>query len=146
MFAAIVGLVLSTIAVYLREVLDQSVRSPTRVWTAIGLPILETIGPIRVGPGPGLVGWRLLRPSLAAVGLAGVDNLDLDKVEIFLGDVCIVSQGGRDARYSEEKGQAIMDSDEITVRIVLGRGKAYARVWTCDLSYDYVRINAEYRT
>ena len=83
---------------------------------------------------------------LAAVGRAGVQNLDLDAVRIFLDDVCIVSQGGRDSAYSEERGQAVMDGKEITVRIVLGRGESSARVWTCDLSYDYVRINAEYRT
>jgi glutamate N-acetyltransferase/amino-acid N-acetyltransferase len=57
-----------------------------------------------------------------------------------------VSNGGRDPGYSEELGQAVMASDEITVRIILGRGDFSAQVWTCDLSYDYVRINAEYRT
>ncbi|WP_455199221.1 bifunctional glutamate N-acetyltransferase/amino-acid acetyltransferase ArgJ [Kaarinaea lacus] len=83
---------------------------------------------------------------LAAVGRAGISGLDLNAIQIFLEDVCIVSQGGRDASYREEKGQSVMDGNEITVRIVLGRGDASARVWTCDLSYDYVRINAEYRT
>ena len=83
---------------------------------------------------------------LAAVGRAGLKDLDLDGIQIFLDDVCIVSQGGRDAAYREELGQAVMNSSEVTVRIILGRGKSSARVWTCDLSYDYVRINAEYRT
>lgn len=83
---------------------------------------------------------------LAAVGRAGIKDLDLDKVQIFLNDVCIVSHGGRDADYQEEKGQAVMRGVDITVRILIGRGVASAKVWTCDLSYDYVRINAEYRT
>jgi len=83
---------------------------------------------------------------LAAVGRAGMDNLELQNIQIFIDDVCIVSNGGRDPGYSEELGQAVMDGDEITVRILLGRGDCSAQVWTCDLSYDYVRINAEYRT
>jgi glutamate N-acetyltransferase/amino-acid N-acetyltransferase len=83
---------------------------------------------------------------LAAVGRAGVNDLDLQNIRIFIDDVCIVSNGGRDSAYSEELGQAVMDGDEITVRIFLGRGDVSAHVWTCDLSYDYVRINAEYRT
>ncbi|WP_455217075.1 bifunctional glutamate N-acetyltransferase/amino-acid acetyltransferase ArgJ [Kaarinaea lacus] len=83
---------------------------------------------------------------LAAVGRAGLSSLDLNSVQIFLNDICIVSQGGRDASYREDKGQSVMAGKEITVRIVLGRGDASVRVWTCDLSYDYVRINAEYRT
>ena len=83
---------------------------------------------------------------LAAVGRAGLADLELQNIRIFIGDVCIVSNGGRDSGYREELGQAVMDGDEITVRILLGRGNASAHVWTCDLSYDYVRINAEYRT
>lgn len=83
---------------------------------------------------------------LAAVGRAGLSELDIDAITIHLGDVCIVSKGGRDAHYTEEKGQAVMDQDEITVRVDLARGGAVATVWTCDFSYDYVRINAEYRT
>ncbi len=83
---------------------------------------------------------------LAAVGRAGMKDLELQNIQIFIDDVCIVSNGGRDPGYSEELGQAVMASDEITVRIILGRGDFSAHVWTCDLSYDYVRINAEYRT
>jgi glutamate N-acetyltransferase/amino-acid N-acetyltransferase len=83
---------------------------------------------------------------LAAVGRAGLADLELQNIQIFIDDVCIVSNGGRDPGYSEELGQAVMDGDEITVRIILGRGDFSAYVWTCDLSYDYVRINAEYRT
>lgn len=83
---------------------------------------------------------------LAAVGRAGVADLELQNIKIFIDDVCIVSNGGRDSDYREELGQAVMDGDEITVRIILGRGDFSAHVWTCDLSYDYVRINAEYRT
>jgi len=83
---------------------------------------------------------------LAAVGRAGLADLDIDAVQLFLDDVCIVRDGGRAPGYTEEAGQAVMDRDEITVRVALGRGEACERVWTCDLSYDYVRINAEYRT
>lgn len=83
---------------------------------------------------------------LAAVGRAGVEGLDLDAVRIHLGEVCIVRDGGRAADYTEESGAAVMRQDEITVRVDLARGAARARVWTCDFSYDYVRINAEYRS
>jgi len=83
---------------------------------------------------------------LVAVGRAGVDELSIDAVEIWLDDVCIVRAGGRDPAYTESAGQRVMARAEITVRILLGRGDACARVLTCDLSYDYVRINAEYRS
>ena len=83
---------------------------------------------------------------LAAVGRAGVDGLAIEAVRIWLGDLCIVSRGGRDPDYSESRGQAIMGEAEISIRVALGRGKDSAEVLTCDLSYDYVRINAEYRT
>jgi glutamate N-acetyltransferase/amino-acid N-acetyltransferase len=82
---------------------------------------------------------------LAAVGRAGID-LDLDTVKIYLDDVCIVSGGGRDASYTEEQGQKVMSQDEITIRVDLNLGGSRARIWTSDLSYDYVKINAEYRT
>ena len=83
---------------------------------------------------------------LAAVGRAGLDNLDINNVSIYLGDVCIVSKGGRDPAYEEARGQAVMSQDEISIRVVLNRGKEQATVWTTDLSYDYVKINAEYRS
>lgn len=83
---------------------------------------------------------------LAAVGRAGVENLDLGAVTIHLGPVCIVRDGGRAADYTEEQGQAVMKESEITIRVDLARGEAQTTVWTCDFSYDYVRINAEYRT
>jgi len=83
---------------------------------------------------------------LAAVGRAPVDNFELDNVDIFLDEICIVEHGGRSISYTEEQGQKVMDRDEITVRVELARGTAQANVWTCDFSYDYVRINAEYRT
>jgi glutamate N-acetyltransferase/amino-acid N-acetyltransferase len=83
---------------------------------------------------------------LAAVGRAGCENLDIDKVAIWLGDVRIVEKGGRAADYREEAGQKAMAETDIEVRIALGRGVASQRVLTCDFSYDYVKINAEYRT
>jgi glutamate N-acetyltransferase/amino-acid N-acetyltransferase len=83
---------------------------------------------------------------LAAVGRAGLVDLDLNALSIYLGDVCIVRDGGRSAEYREEMGQAVTARDEITIRVELARGEAQAVLWTCDFSYDYVRINAEYRS
>ncbi len=83
---------------------------------------------------------------LAAVGRAGVSNMDLQQVEIYLGEVCIVKNGGRADSYTEEQGQQVMNQEEILVRVVLARGAATQQVLSCDLSYDYVKINAEYRT
>jgi len=83
---------------------------------------------------------------LAAVGRAGVERLDVEQINIYLDDVCIVENGGCAASYTEEAGQEIMNQEEITVTVVLGRGESEQRVLTCDFSYDYVRINAEYRT
>ena len=83
---------------------------------------------------------------LAAVGRAGVTNFDLAKVNIALDDVYIVRNGEKAKDYTEERGQAVMDKSDITIHIDLGRGKEKIVVWTCDFSYDYVRINAEYRT
>ena len=83
---------------------------------------------------------------LAAVGRSGIENLVLENVQIFLDDICIVRNGGRADDYTEEAGQQVMNRDEITVTVKLGRGEASQEVLTCDLSYDYVKINAEYRT
>ncbi len=83
---------------------------------------------------------------LAAVGRSEIAGFDLSKVAIYLGDVCIVEGGEPAANYTEQKGQQVMDQDEITIRVELGRGGANDTVWTCDFSYDYVKINAEYRT
>lgn len=83
---------------------------------------------------------------LAAVGRAGLDDLDIDRVRIWLGDTLIVCDGGRDPGYTEQAGRAAMAGAEIGIRVALGRGQARTRVLTCDLSYDYVKINAEYRT
>ncbi len=83
---------------------------------------------------------------LAAVGRAGLADLELDAVTIHLGEVCIVRDGGRAPDYTEGRGQGVMSGDEITIRVDLARGTAAATVWTTDFSYDYVRINAEYRT
>lgn len=83
---------------------------------------------------------------LAAVGRAGVAGLDLEALEIYLGDVCLVRNGGRADDYSEARGQTVMDREEITIAIDLKRGQVRETVWTCDFSHDYVTINAEYRT
>ncbi|MDO9213337.1 MAG: bifunctional glutamate N-acetyltransferase/amino-acid acetyltransferase ArgJ [Methylococcales bacterium] len=83
---------------------------------------------------------------LAAVGRAGVENMVLEDVQLYLGDVCIVRNGGCADDYTEEAGQAVMNQQEITVTVKLGRGTASQEVLTCDFSYDYVKINAEYRT
>ena len=83
---------------------------------------------------------------LAAVGRSGLDNMDLSKINIALDDVQIVAGGQPAADYTEARGQAVMDQSEITIHVALGRGAAEDLVWTCDFSYDYVKINAEYRT
>jgi len=83
---------------------------------------------------------------LAAVGRAGVENMVLEDVQLYLDDVCIVRNGGRADDYTEEAGQRVMNQQEITVTVKLGRGSAVQEVLTCDLSYEYVKINAEYRT
>ncbi|WP_127470258.1 bifunctional glutamate N-acetyltransferase/amino-acid acetyltransferase ArgJ [Thiomicrorhabdus aquaedulcis] len=83
---------------------------------------------------------------LAAVGRAGVDQLNVDTLKIYLGDVCIVENGGRAANYTEEQGQAVMSQTDIPITIQLNRGNAHETVWTTDFSYDYVKINAEYRS
>jgi glutamate N-acetyltransferase / amino-acid N-acetyltransferase len=83
---------------------------------------------------------------LAAVGYAGIDDLDQSRVELYLDDVHVATRGGRHPQYREEDGQRVMKQSEITVRIVLDRGDAATTVWTCDLSHDYVSINADYRS
>jgi glutamate N-acetyltransferase/amino-acid N-acetyltransferase len=83
---------------------------------------------------------------LAAVGRSGVQNFDLDKVQIYLNDVQIVEDGGRCDNYTEEKGAAVLAGAEFNVRIILGRGDINERIWTTDLSHDYVTINADYRS
>jgi glutamate N-acetyltransferase/amino-acid N-acetyltransferase len=83
---------------------------------------------------------------LAAVGRAGLQHLVLNDIRIELGNVCIVENGGKSPTYTEEQGAAVMKEAEITIRVILGRGAAKATIWTCDFSYDYVKINAEYRS
>ncbi len=83
---------------------------------------------------------------LAAIGNAGIGDLDAAGVSVYLGDVLVASNGGRHSGYREADGQRVMKQSEITVRAVLGRGAAHATIWTCDLSHEYVTINAEYRT
>ncbi|WP_284503181.1 MULTISPECIES: bifunctional glutamate N-acetyltransferase/amino-acid acetyltransferase ArgJ [unclassified Caballeronia] len=83
---------------------------------------------------------------LAAIGYAGVADLDVGKVDLYLDDVLVAKAGGRNPEYREEDGQRVMKKSEIAIRVLLGRGDAQATVWTCDLSHDYVSINADYRS
>jgi glutamate N-acetyltransferase / amino-acid N-acetyltransferase len=83
---------------------------------------------------------------LAAVGYAGIDDLDQTQIDLFLDDVNVATKGGRNPNYQESDAQRVMKQSEITVRVVLGRGQVSETVWTCDLSYDYVKINADYRS
>jgi glutamate N-acetyltransferase/amino-acid N-acetyltransferase len=83
---------------------------------------------------------------LAAIGNAGIADLDPAKVTLHLGNVLVVEKGGRAASYTEAQGKAVMTPAEITVRVALDRGIETASVWTCDYSYDYVKINADYRS
>ncbi|MGS0941809.1 bifunctional glutamate N-acetyltransferase/amino-acid acetyltransferase ArgJ [Pseudomonas luteola] len=83
---------------------------------------------------------------LAAVGRAGVPELDVSLIDVFLGDVCIAQKGGRAATYTEAQGAEVMSKEEIGIRIELGRGHCSETIWTTDLSHEYVKINAEYRT
>ena len=83
---------------------------------------------------------------LAAVGYAGIDDLDQTGIDLYLDDVHVAIQGGRNPAYREEDGQRVMKQSEITVRVLLGRGSAADTVWTCDFSHDYVTINADYRS
>ncbi|MBO9536836.1 bifunctional glutamate N-acetyltransferase/amino-acid acetyltransferase ArgJ [Herbaspirillum sp.] len=83
---------------------------------------------------------------LAAIGYAGVDDLDVSKINLWLDDVWVAKDGGRNPDYREEDGQRVMKKAEIVVRVKLARGNAKASIWTCDLSHDYVSINADYRS
>lgn len=83
---------------------------------------------------------------LAAIGYAGIDDLDVNNIRLYLGDVLVSENGGRAASYQEEQGVTMMREAEILVRVVLNRGQASATIWTCDFSYDYVKINADYRS
>jgi glutamate N-acetyltransferase/amino-acid N-acetyltransferase len=83
---------------------------------------------------------------LAAVGYAGIHDLDQDLIGLYLDDVCVVQNGGRNPNYQEADGQRVMKQSEITIKVLLGRGEAVDTVWTCDLSHDYVSINADYRS
>jgi glutamate N-acetyltransferase/amino-acid N-acetyltransferase len=83
---------------------------------------------------------------LAAVGYAGIDDLEQERIELFLDDVHVATRGGRNPSYREEDGQRVMKQAEITVRVDLGRGDASQTVWTCDFSHEYVTINADYRS
>jgi N-acetylglutamate synthase (N-acetylornithine aminotransferase) len=95
-------------------------------------------------------GFLRERPNLgrilAAVGYAGIADLDQGSIDLYLDDVHVAQQGGRHPDYREEDGQRVMQQSEITVRVLLGRGTAAETVWTCDLSHEYVSINADYRS
>jgi len=83
---------------------------------------------------------------LAAIGYAGIDDLDVNTLQLYLGDVLVAENGGRAASYLEEQGAAVMKESDILVRVVLNRGSENITIWTCDFSYDYVKINADYRS
>src|SRR5690606_30791564 len=83
---------------------------------------------------------------LAAIGYAGVDDLDVTQLNLYLDDVWVAKNGGRHPDYQEADGQRVMKQSEITIRVKLGRGSAASTIWTCDLSHDYVSINADYRS
>jgi glutamate N-acetyltransferase/amino-acid N-acetyltransferase len=83
---------------------------------------------------------------LAAIGYAGIDDLDVAALKLYLDEVLVAENGGRAASYREEDGQRVMKQDEIKVRVGLNRGASSSTVWTCDLSHDYVSINADYRS
>jgi len=83
---------------------------------------------------------------LAAVGYAGIEDLDPNRINLYLDDVCVAQSGGRNPAYQEADGQRVMKQSEITVRVQLGRGQAADTVWTCDSSHEYVSINADYRS
>lgn len=83
---------------------------------------------------------------LAAIGYAGIEDLDVNALQLYLGEVLVAENGGRAASYREEQGAAVMQESDILVRVVLNRGSENVTIWTCDFSYDYVRINADYRS
>jgi glutamate N-acetyltransferase/amino-acid N-acetyltransferase len=83
---------------------------------------------------------------LCAIGYAGIDDLDVDTLDLYLDDVLVATKGGRNPAYQEADGQRVMNKAEILIRVVLHRGEASATMWTCDFSYDYVKINADYRS
>lgn len=83
---------------------------------------------------------------LAAIGYAGIDDLNVEAIQLYLNEVLVAERGGRANSYREQDGQRVMQEAEITVRVILNRGMAETKIWTCDLSYDYVKINADYRS
>jgi glutamate N-acetyltransferase/amino-acid N-acetyltransferase len=83
---------------------------------------------------------------LAAIGYAGIADLDVNRVQLWLGDVWVAKDGGRNPSYHEADGKRVMQASEIAVKIDLGRGAAEQTMWTCDLSHEYVSINADYRS
>jgi len=150
----IVGLLLGLVAAFLAETLDTSIGSIEDVEEYLGLPVIGVVPHIDpdatrreiLQRNPTLASDPNLGRILAAIGYAGVRDLNTDKVDLHIDDVRVVHSGGRDGQYMEEQGVQAMKKPEFTVRVVLNRGKAAATIWTCDLSFDYVKINAEYRT
>ena len=111
-----------------------------------GAIISEVAGSLALQAGQDHPAWYIL----AAIGYAGIGDLDVSGIRVWLGsdgeEVLVAEQGGRAASYREEDGARIMKSAEIAIRVDLGRGQAAATLWTCDFSYDYVKINADYRS
>jgi len=83
---------------------------------------------------------------LAAIGRAGLSKLQIDQIEIWLGEVCIVQAGARAESYTEAAGQAVLNQEAFTITVKLGRGSCNETLWTCDFSHEYVSINADYRS
>ncbi|MCZ6723713.1 MAG: bifunctional ornithine acetyltransferase/N-acetylglutamate synthase, partial [Gammaproteobacteria bacterium] len=83
---------------------------------------------------------------LAAIGRAKIETLDVSKVDLYLGETCLLRNGLPDSAYLEELGQKEMDREDIKITVILGQGESVATIWTTDLSYEYVKINAEYRS
>ena len=104
------------------------------------------LGVLRAGSIAAFVPASVIKGLLAAIGRAGLEELDVDRVGLFLNEVLIAENGCRAGSYTEEQGVAAMAPEDIVIRVELHRGASSAAVWTTDFSYDYVRINAEYRT
>ena len=92
------------------------------------------------------VGWNNISRIFGHLVKSFNDIIDISKIELYLGDFLVAEKGGRATSYTEHEGQEVMKHSEISMRILLNRGHAKATIWTCDFSYDYVKINADYRS